>query len=411
MITRALTKYVEKQLQQMPCVFITGPRQSGKSTLATHISTSFMKASYITFDDLSLLAAATQDPTQFIQGLSLPITIDEAQLVPPLFRAIKKRIDENRYLTTAHNGRFLITGSSSIETLPIISNALVGRISIITLLPLSAREIAKKYNSICEILFHNDTLPTSSARSPLSLTQAIQQATYPQITAEHIDDTATWFKNYTTTLIQRDLKQIMDIQKLSSIPQLLRILAHRCGGIINDSSLSRDTGLNIMTLRRYRTVLQQMFLITTLPPWHRNIGKRFIKSPKLYFIDTMLLGYIRGLIPNQQTHPEHYGTIIENFVASELFKQLALCPDITLYYYRTHDHKEIDFILERNDGSIVAIEVKSRASVSYKDFSTMLELKNSIGTSFCKGIVLYTGDTIIPFDNNLFAVPISFLWE
>ena len=403
---RSLKNKVREHLASMPAVFINGPRQSGKSTLSREIANE-IKAGYLTFDDLSTFSAATQDPAGFISGLRTPIVLDEIQMVPDIFRLLKKTIDESRYNNQPNshhpNGQFLLTGSANIMALPQLSDALVGRMSVLTLYPLSMSEIHNKQAGFINALFNISTFYFPHTLENMPLSNMIKMATYPQIINYANNNATEWFDSYLTTLLQREIRVLSEIEKINAIPQLLRLFATRVGSNLNDASVARDCGLNVMTYRRYRMLLQNVFLFRTIPPWFRNINKRLVKSPKAYFIDTGLLQYAA---PGLDT-----GHLLENFVATELFKQLTLSPDYSLYYFRTQEGSEIDFIIERRDGKLIAIEVKSRETVMANDFLAIKMLQAEIGDDFMAGVVLYNGNTVLPFGNKLYALPISALWK
>lgn len=405
-------------LKTSPAVFLNGPRQAGKSTLAYEIAEKDNFADYISFDDLTVLAAASADPEGFLRNFNKPIVIDEVQLVPQLFRVIKKRIDELRHQKASNpNGFFLLTGSANVLALPELADALVGRMQIHTLYPLSVEETLGKTGNFIPNLFNEKEIKFSKiSYKGISLKKIIAQATFPQIASEQNIKSDLWFTSYLTTLLQRDVRALAEIEKLTALPNMLKLMATRVGGILNDASLARDAGLNIMTYRRYRTLLHLVFLLITIPPWYRNISKRLMKSPKIFFVDTRLLCYLLGfdlmhLDEIKISNPYLYGSILENFVASELTKQLSINNAGTLYHFRTNDNKEIDFIIERRDGKLIAIEVKSKQSVSAQDFATLKLLQEEIGNDFVKGIVLYQGENILPFGKNLYAMSLNSLWE
>ena len=198
------------------------------------------------------------------------------------------------------------------------------------------------------------------------------------------------------------------------MPNLLKVLASRAGGLISEADLSRSIGQNAVTTKSYRILLQMMFLTFDVKPWYRNIGKRLVKAPKGYLADTALLCHLQQIdvAKVEKTSPEMFGHVFENFVASELLKQLSSMEGAPeLYHFRTSNGKEVDFVLEQTDGALVAIEVKSRDSVSALDFKGLKELRDLVGADFKCGIVLYRGTKIIPFDNNLWAVPVDVMWS
>lgn len=207
---------------------------------------------------------------------------------------------------------------------------------------------------------------------------------------------------------------LADLEKVALLPSLLRILATRAGNLINDSDISRDVGLNSVTGKFYRNILKMMFLNFDISPWYRNIGKRLVKSPKGYLTDTLMLCHMLDLdIDNLITNkPDLFGHILENYVATELVKQLSFSHiKAQLFHFRTSDGKEVDFVLERPDGGIFAIEVKAKESVSIRDFKGIQVLASLVKNDFKGGIVLYSGKEAITFGQNLWAVPLHALWQ
>jgi predicted AAA+ superfamily ATPase len=413
MIERGIKNKILKGLKQTPLVFLNGPRQSGKSTLAIEIAKKYMHAEYITFDDLSILSSAITDPIHFIDRLPRPIVLDEVQMAPEIYRSIKRRVDEKRWTGKNSNGQFLLTGSANILALPKLSDAFVGRMQVFTLYPFSLREFYKKQDSFLDILFERNFTYKKNACSATPLEEGLKHATFPQVAIEKNLDPEAWYKSYLSTLLQRDVKNMMDIEKMALMPHLLRLLASRTTGLLNDTAFSRDVGMNVMTLRRYRVLLEQMFLTFSVRPWFHNIGKRLTKTPKLYFVDTFLCCNLLGLEFKdiKKWNPELFGKMIENFVASEILKQLGMSQPASLYHYRTQDNKEIDFMIERSNGDLLALEVKSKISVTAEDFKNIKELQQAYKAHFSRGLVLYLGRNIIPFGDKLYAIPIPALWE
>lgn len=413
-IERALTPLILQGLKDSPAVFINGPRQAGKSTLVRQVMKAQPGAAYMTFDDLSTQAAAKNDPEAFLRRAKSPLILDEVQLVPEVFRALKLVIDEKRHTDPERaNGNFLLTGSTNVMLLPALSDSLVGRMQILTLLTLSMREVMKNPENLIDQLFADD-LRFKSASKPIpdqGIYDIMAASTYPGITTHPHLNQDRWFESYLTTLVQRDIKALFNIEKISAFPNLLKIIAARAGGLLNDADCARDAGLNLMTYRRYRLLLQNIFLTFTVAPWHRNIGKRLVKSPKLFMTDTALLCHLLGAKISQlkENNSHFFGHVLENFVAAELSKHLTLMTDGQLYHFRTHDNKKVDFVIERRNGNLIGIEVKAKASLNSKDFSSLQVLKEKVGKDFVRGVVLYLGHQVIPFADDLTAVPLQAL--
>ncbi len=404
-------------LKVSPIVFLNGARQTGKSTLVQNISDQVgrndLPATYISFDRPTLMAAASAAPEAFLAAYENPLIIDEVQMVPELFRVLKVVVDEQRIRNkVTANGKYLLTGSANILALPKLSDPLVGRMSILTLYPFTVAEATQSVGNGLDRLLRMDFSNLSDRG--LTLTNAIKLATFPEIVRKESKERSIWFDGYLTTMLQRDVKQIAELEKISVLPNLLRILATRAGGLINDSDISREIGLNAVTGKFYRNILKMMFLNFDVQPWYRNIGKRLVKSPKGYLVDTLMLCHMLDLSIDElaTNKPDLFGHVLENFVATELVKQLSI-GDIkgSLHHFRTSDNKEVDFIVEKSDGSVFAIEVKKSESVTIQDFKGILIFAELTKNDFKGGVVLYSGKDVVPFGDKLWAVPFYILWQ
>ena len=414
-LTRHLENALIRSLQAFPVVYLAGPRQSGKTTLVQHLAKKRHPATYVTFDDIQLRAAATRDPDAFLRSFSGPVILDEVQLVPEIFRPLKALVDENRSQANAGRGAFLLTGSASVMALPQLSEALVGRMALHSLWPFSACELQNTPRDFIQRAFEGDWGFQSLANADLYAT--LTQASFPELLSLQATDLRhAWCNGYLNTLLQRDVRNLLEIDKLAALPNLLSLLATRTGGTLNEAALSRATGLNHLTLKKYRTLLEALFLTCAIPAWSHNRGKRLVKSPKIYLSDLNLLLYLLNYPPAtltatfSQQHANLFGQILENFVAIELNKQLAFSKiPAQLYHYRTQGGQEVDFLLEGPQGQIIAIEVKATHKVSAKDFRHIDTLKQDLGQQFLRGFVLHQGNDSVPFGNDLFAVPLTAL--
>ncbi len=411
-INRHIKNKLLGALEVSPIVFLNGPRQAGKSTLVQKLSKDDFPAEYVTFDSTSQIAAAVNSPKTYLKERKGALIIDEVQLVPEIFRTLKIVVDELRQEQIEKlKGRFLLTGSANIMALPKLSDPLVGRMNVLTLYPISSAEALGGTGDFIEKLFNKSFKPDKSKRK---LNDIIRMATFPEISGASMHERTNWFDGYLTTILQRDVRALAEIEKLSSLPNLLRILANRAGGLINDADIARDAGLNPVTSRSYKTLLKMLFLTFELTPWYRNISKRLVKSPKGYMIDTLLLCHLLQyeLDDLETNRPELFGHALENFVATELLKLMTIRDDrLDLFHFRTSDNKEVDFVLEKPNGQLAAIEVKKREYVDKSDFKGLETLQSMTGDDFICGIVLYRGRDVVPFGRNLWAVPMSNLWE
>lgn len=411
---RHIEKNVLLSLEQSPAIFLNGPRQAGKTFLMKELAQRKLQSHYLTFDTLAVRSAALQDPQGFVQSLPTPCIIDEVQKVPALFPALKQSIDEARDRDRqSAQGRFLLTGSANILALPELSDALVGRMQVYTLYPLSAKECWNRPTPYLEYLFEGRPDILSLRKESDWLLAVMENATYPEVVSNRSIDRSIWFANYRETLMQRDVKDLANIEKLHFLPDILRLLAHRVTGLLNDNNLARDLEISVMTFRRYRQLLQNLFLIILIRPWFRQVSKRLVKAPKVFFIDTCLLCDLlqTDYATLLDKDPTRFGWLCENFVATELLKQISLASHrYELFHFRTTDGKEVDFVVEQRNGDVIGIEVKSSQNITGADFKGLITFKELSGNSFKGGYVLYSGNDLLPFGEGLWAVPISMLW-
>ncbi len=417
-ISRQITEDILFALKNNPAVLIKGPRQAGKSTFVIEMAKHSYKADYVSLDNATQQTAAEESPQHFLTRSGGPLIIDEIQLAPALFRSLKVVVDEIRLYDKVHsNSRFLLTSSADITALAELYDAMVGRMVVKTLYPLSVSEATASKSDFLARLFAKDFSYIKPAIGKLgepNMNTAIGLATYPDISGKDPRETADWYESHITSILQRDVLMMTRLHKITVLPNLLRKLASQAGGLINDANIAQSVGLNPVTCKTYRAALEDMFLTFTVPPWHQNIRKRLVKSHKGYVMDTLLLCHMLGwnLEDMQERRPDLYGHVVENFVATEIVKQLSYSKlSGTLRHFRTSDHKEIDFVIELRDGTLGAIEVKSADNVNNTDFKNIKILQQEIGDDLICGIVLYLGNDVVKFGENLFAVPIHALWN
>lgn len=398
-------------LADTPVVLLNGARQTGKSTLVTTLTTaaaSGVAATLVTLDDATALAAATNDPQGFIAGLGPSAVIDEVQKAPGLFPAIKLSVDRDR-----RPGRFLLTGSANVLMLPRLSESLAGRMEILTLEPLSQGELHGHRESLIDAVFAG-ALPPLNPAVAADLKDIVIAGGYPEALSRAPGRRRdAWFAAYVTALLQRDVRDLANIEGLTDMPRLLTLLAGRIGSLLNMSELSRGTTIPQTTLKRYLTLLEATFLFRPLPAWSANLGKRLIKSPKIHLIDSGLAAHLAGHTADSVTrNPVHFGGLLETFVVGEIRKQAAWSATRTrLYHYRTVTGREVDLVLEDAAGRLVGIEVKAAASVSAKDFAGLDTLAEDSGGRLSAGICFYTGEQVVSFGRSRYALPVSALWR
>ncbi|NLV96007.1 MAG: ATP-binding protein [Desulfovibrionales bacterium] len=402
-------------LSDTPVVFLRGARQTGKTTLVKQLaegsSSSENNRQYISLDSATALAGALDDPTGFLQGLKKPIIIDEAQRASALMLAIKEDVDRER-----HAGRYLLTGSANILTLPGIVDSLAGRMEVLTLYPLSQGEIAGTHEDFIQALFQNDFPATGAGKGSLSkeaLLEAMTLGGYPEVLSRSTAKRrAAWFDSYITTLVERDIRDFSNIQDISGLLRLLRLLGARSGTLYNQAELSRSVGMPTSTLSRYIPLLEALFLVWFLPAWSSNLSKRLVKSPKLHVIDSGLACHLCGADAGRLADDSIMaGRLLESFVVAELLKQSSWTEHpVSLYHYRSQSGEEVDVVLEDRAGRVAAVEIKLSASVSAHDIKGLASLCDALGDHFVRGVVVYTGQEVIPMGDRIFAVPVGMMF-
>ncbi|MDZ4859406.1 MAG: ATP-binding protein [Candidatus Hydrogenedentes bacterium] len=408
---RNITPAVIDALADTPVVVIHGARQTGKSTLARSIAEGPHPATYMSFDDLTILGMAKDDPAGFIAGLTGPVVIDEIQRVPDLLLAIKASVDRDR-----RPGRFLLTGSAHVLNRPRLADTLAGRMEVLTLWPLSQGELHSTKETFIDRLFASGPLsPVAQPKvSPASMLDRIVQGGFPEATARtNPDRRRAWFGAYISAVIEREVRDLSNIAGLTELPRLLSLLAARAAGLLNYADLARDAGLNQITLKRYVALLNAVFMTINVRPWFANRAKRLMKSEKVYLVDTGLLAHLLNVTHEDIAQDAHAkGALFENFVAVEILKQRtwsATRPDV--YHFRDYSGNEVDLVLEAPGGrKVVGIEVKASATIRKRDLTGMMVMREALRNKFHRGVVLYNGDTIVPFGNDIYAVPIQHLW-
>ena len=407
MYRRNIESELQSAITDTPVVLLNGARQTGKSTLAQEFAKA-LSIPYITLDDATQLAAASSDAQGFLAGLGDRAVIDEVQKAPGLFPAIKMSVDLDR-----RPGRFLLTGSAHVLLLPQISESLAGRMELITLLPLSQGELHGQREMFLDGVFA-ERLPVLQPGDAIDLKGAVLAGAYPEVIQRSAGKRRdAWFAAYITALLQRDVRDLANIEGLADMPRLLSLLAARVGSLLNMSELSRSSGIPNSTLKRYLSLLQATFLFQPLPAWSSNLGKRLIKSPKIHLIDSGLTAHLAGitrLILGRD--PAFFGHLFENFVVNELRKQIEWSDSrVNLYHYRTTVGRKVDILLEDAAGHLVGLEVKFSATVVRKDFYGFDALSEDTGKQFVRGIVLYTGEQSVSFADKYMALPISAMWR
>jgi hypothetical protein len=361
-IKRVLEKVTAKYLSNFPVVGITGPRQSGKSTML--LKSLGQTYQYVTFDDYRMVDLFYSDPVRFMRIYSDKVIFDEVQKVPEIFSYIKLAVDADR----RRSGKFIVTGSSQFHFMKRISESLAGRIGLLSLLPFQFSEVPTRLRS-----------------------DSIFRGGYPELVTKKYYLAEQWYSSYVETYLNRDVREIIKIGDIRDFQKCLQLLASRVSNILNLSDLARDVGVTVPTIKSWLSVLEASYIIFLLPPYYKNLGKRIIKSPKIYFWDTGLISFLTGVSTSQLFEKgPMYGAIFENYVLSEIYKQELHRNSMSkLYYYRTNHGVEVDLIIDHN---VTKKWIEVKVSETFKP--DMIKHIEHLGRGNYKGYLLYRGKEV-----------------
>lgn len=407
MLPRLVESRVRAALADTPVVAINGPRQSGKTTLARSVAGNTHR--YLTLDDENTLVAARDNPVGFVRGLDRAV-IDEIQRAPRLMLALKQSIDTDR-----RPGRFLITGSANLLTMPRAQESLAGRIELIGLLPLAQAEIrhTKAPSLISNILEGRLPRRIEQGVTGDALIEMVLAGGYPEVLMRTAPARrAAWCRQYLNAIIQRDLPDIAAVERPAAARRLIDALALQVGQLTNFSTLAGQLGLSSKTAESYLGLLEQLFIVRRLEAWQRNAFNRLIKTPKIHFWDTGLAAACQQLsIEKLRTDRKPLGALLEGFAFAELLKLAgSMDEQVRFSHYRDKDQVEVDLIVEGESGGLAGIEIKASATIASSDFAGLKKLRSATGADFRLGVVLYDGDEVLPFGDRLWAAPVSTLW-
>ncbi len=403
---RSIEKKIHKYLEVFPVVSIIGARQVGKSTLAEIIRKK-KGMYYLTFDDLNILRTAKFDPEGFIESVKKPVIIDEVQRVPEILFVIKKYVDKSK-----KTGEFLLTGSSRYETIKGFKETLAGRIGMINLYPMNFWELRKRplKNPVEEIFESKNALEYFYNKKKMKFDpeEEILKGGFPR-PALFLEKNKRkfWFEEYRKTYIERDIPFILDIQNLPTFLSFMMLCASYSSKVFNLSESARTIGVSADTIRRWLNVLEITFLIEKVYVFRKTVKKRISKSPKLYFIDT---GLLSNILKIEKLTEEVKGMLFETWFYNQLrsFSE-SVDERIDIFYFRTYTGREIDFVLTYKN-KLIAIEVKYTKTIKEKYFKPLKEFIENVNYEKKIGILIYTGDEIIPFSKNIFAVPVFYFF-
>ncbi len=392
-------------LRDTPVVMVIGPRQCGKTTLVRDLVAG--ERAYITLDDDTVLHGAREDPAGFLRSLDR-VTVDEVQRAPDLLRAIKRSVDQDR-----RPGRFLLTGSANVLTLPSVSESLAGRLEVVTLLPLSRAETRGRRPQFLRQAFTGTLVKSPEEVIGDDLVQAVLRGGYPEmLRRETPGRRQAWARDYVQAIVQRDVRDIADVERLDQMSRLLRVLAHHSGQLTNFTQIGGQNSLDDKTTKKYVAILEQLFLVRRVEPWFRNRLKRLVKTPRLHFLDSGVLAALVGITADRIARDRAlFGPLLETFVYSEILKQSGwLDEQCSFSHYRDKDQHEVDIVVENEAGDLLGIEVKAAATVNTSDFKGLRKLADAAGDALRLGVVLYDGEQTVPFGDRMFAAPVSCVW-
>jgi predicted AAA+ superfamily ATPase len=395
-------------------LLLEGPRSVGKSTLLRQLADA-AGASVLDLDDLTTRDAVLADPALFVGG-DAPVFIDEYQKVPVVLDAIKAELNRD-----TRPGRFVLTGSARHDALPPAAQALTGRLSTLPVYPLSQHEIVDGQTLLLEQLF--DDAEEAVAARPTSTTpreeymERIAAGGFPLALAR---PTATargrWFDDYVTLTLERDVRDLSRLRQGDQLSRLLRVLAGQTAQLLNVTRAATAAGLDPTTAESYTRLLEAVFLLHRLPPWGKTLRARAGATPKLHMLDSGVAARLLRLTPEKLARRDptvltELGHLLETFAVQELRKQASWIDRVsTIGHWRTRDHDEVDLIIESDDGSVVAVEVKTGSRVGAADLAPMAKLRDALGDAFVAGVALYLGNRSYRYDDRLFVMPVDRMW-
>jgi hypothetical protein len=378
-VPRKLTQAILEAFETFPAVIVTGPRQSGKTTLLKKcFGDSF---NYVSLEDIDIRTRALQDPVGFLEANPEPLIIDEIQYAPNLLSYIKTKIDENR-----KPGQWLITGSQNFTLMAKVSQSLAGRACIFNLLGFSFEELGIK-------------------KHKADFAKCLLRGSYPEPALNLKVNRKFWYSSYIQTYLEKDIRQIVNIADLTSFERFLHLLAFRNAQILNMSALATDVGVSVPTIKRWISILETSSQIFVLPPYFRNFGKRLTKSPKLYFLDTGLLTYLLGIhSPDGLQNNVLFGYLFESAVVAELVKQFFYQGEKpAIYFFRENNGLEVDLILELVHQPF-PIEIKATRTIDFKSYENVAKFMK-LTSQVRKGFVIANIAAETSLSKNIVAFP------
>lgn len=405
---RWLADNLDNALNNRRIIVVSGARQTGKTTLLKQISQSGFE--FRTLDDTDLLKIALADPKGFVKTNAKTLVIDEVQKAPELIPEIKIIVDNDN-----RNGQFLLTGSVNLQTIPSVTESLAGRVKNIRLRPLTVGEILNKKPVFLKKAFDKNFPDLIKGYDKRTIFELAFRGGYPEaVRIKNINERRDWHRDYIKTLIDYDLVDIANIRRRDAIDELLPILMAWSAKFMDINAIGSSLALNKITLDSYINWMLSLFIFDKVSPWLKTDYDRVGRRAKLYSADTGLMASVLGWnLDEVMLDVDRSGKLMETFVFQEIAAQINLDGRFNLFQYRDRADREIDFLIERDDGALLGIEVKAGHNVSKDDFSSQKWFRDNIikNEKPYIGLVLYSGERVIRFEENLIAVPIAALWE
>lgn len=380
---RILTRTIFKALKSFPAIVITGPRQSGKTTLLRML---FAKTHrFVTLENPDVRLRAKEDPLAFLGENSPPVIIDKIQYVPELLPYIKTRIDQNR-----KPGQWLFTGSQNFVLMQGVSQSLAGRVAVLSLLPFSFMERINQGERAKECLaLFKEINPRHRCSDKTSLAELILRGSYPEIASKKSVDRQLWCGAYISTYLERDVRNLAQIGDLSQFERFLKLCAVRTGQLLNLSEMAKEIGVSVPTVKRWLSILETGYQVYLLYPYYRNLGKRLVKSPKLYFNDTALASYLLGLHEAETlTKSPNFGNLFETLIVTDFLKRFLHFGQMpAMYYLRTRDGLEIDLVLELGQ-KLHLLEIKSAMTILPRHAASLYRVIRDLKTSIKSAAII-----------------------
>lgn len=406
---RLIVPRIRAAMADTPVVVVNGARQVGKSTLVTDLLRLPGRVEVMTLDHEPTLRAASNDPRTFVERSVDTLVIEEAQLEPRLFRAVKAAVDADR-----RPGRFVLTGSARLLLVPEMADALVGRVEVIELWPFSEVELSSTRSSVIDVIERSpEAIVESRAVRRDELAALVVRGSFPEAVTRAPGRRRSWFDAYASTSVTRVVNQIADLERVAEIPRLLRLLAARSAEELNIAKLASEFGWAARTIDSYLAQLSSAFILQLLPAWSVNLSSKVVHRPKVHLLDTGLAAALCGLTAERLLDaPERFGGLLETFVVMELRKQSSWSESQpSLWHFRDRGGAEVDVVIEYPDGRIVAIEVKSGATPSHADARGLRLLRDRLGDRFHHGYLATTAPEAHPLEDRLSAIPVTALWS